>query len=58
VNFRRSAAATDWPGASYHGAGLGMSSGYNPNSFTPTRATTAIQAGVLRGLTSSVIWLT
>jgi len=53
--------AADWPGASYRGAGLGMSSSYNPEPFTPTRATTAIQAGIasiLHGITGIVIWLT
>jgi hypothetical protein len=28
--------AADWTGASYRGEGLGMSSTYNPASFTPT----------------------
>lgn len=53
--------AADWPGASYRGEGLGMSSAYDPNSFTPERATAAVQAGtasVLHGLTGIVIWLT
>jgi hypothetical protein len=53
--------AADWPGASYRGEGLGMSSTYDPSSFTPARATAAIRSGVasvLHGLTGIVIWLT
>jgi basic membrane lipoprotein Med (substrate-binding protein (PBP1-ABC) superfamily) len=53
--------AADWPGASYRGEGLGMSSTYDPKSFTPARATAAIRSGVasvLHGLTGIVIWLT
>lgn len=52
--------AADWPGASYRGEGLGMSSTYDPGSFTPARASAAIRSGVasvLHGLTGIVIWL-
>ncbi|MGW1341277.1 hypothetical protein ACWCOV_09495 [Kribbella sp. NPDC002412] len=53
--------AADWPGASYRGEGLGMSSTYDPASFTASRAATAIRAGaasVLSGVRGIVIWLT
>ncbi|MFI7616207.1 hypothetical protein ACIBP6_33800 [Nonomuraea terrae] len=52
--------AADWTGASFRGEGLGMSSTYDPASFTPERAGRAIRAGVaavLNGLTGIVIWL-
>lgn len=52
--------AADWTGASYRGEGLGMSSQYDPASFTPARATAAIHAGtaaVLTGHTGIVLWL-
>lgn len=52
--------AADWPGASFRGEGLGMSSTYDPASFTPERAAAAIRAGVasvLNGLTGIVVWL-
>jgi hypothetical protein len=52
--------AADWTGASFRGEGLGMSSGYDPASFTPERAGRAVRAGVaavLNGLTGIVIWL-
>jgi hypothetical protein len=52
--------AADWTGASFRGEGLGMSSHYDPASFTPERADRAVRAGVaavLSGLTGIVIWL-
>ncbi|WP_344770518.1 hypothetical protein [Aeromicrobium panaciterrae] len=52
--------AADWTGASYRGEGLGMSSTYDPASFTAERAGRAIRAGVaavLSDLTGIVIWL-
>ncbi|PZG17667.1 hypothetical protein C1J01_17425 [Nonomuraea aridisoli] len=52
--------AADWTGASFRGEGLGMSSTYDPASFTPERAGRAVRAGVaavLNGLTGIVIWL-
>ncbi|MFC4591269.1 type 1 periplasmic-binding domain-containing protein [Sphaerisporangium corydalis] len=52
--------AADWTGASFRGEGLGMSSGYDPATFTPERAGRAVRAGVaavLNGLTGIVIWL-
>jgi hypothetical protein len=52
--------AADWTGASFRGEGLGMSSTYDPASFTPERAGRAVRAGVaavLSGLTGIVIWL-
>ena len=52
--------AADWTGASFRGEGLGMSSTYDPASFTPKRAAAAVRAGVasvLNGLTGIVIWL-
>lgn len=52
--------ATDWTGASFRGEGLGMSSTYDPASFTPDRARRAVRAGVaavLHRLTGIVIWL-
>lgn len=38
--------AADWSGASYRGEGLGMSSAYDPSSFTGARCAAAIRAGV------------
>jgi basic membrane lipoprotein Med (substrate-binding protein (PBP1-ABC) superfamily) len=52
--------AADWTGASFRGEGLGMSSNYDPATFTPERAAHAVRAGVaavLNGLTGIVIWL-
>jgi hypothetical protein len=52
--------AADWTGASFRGEGLGMSSNYDPASFTPERAGRAVRAGaaaVLSGLTGIVIWI-
>ncbi len=52
--------AADWAGASFRGEGLGMSSTYDPASFTPERAGRAIRAGaaaVLSGMTGIVVWL-
>jgi hypothetical protein len=52
--------AADWAGASFRGAELGMSSAYDPASFTPERAARAVRAGVaavLHGWTGIVIWL-
>jgi hypothetical protein len=52
--------AVDWSGASFRGEGLGMSSTYDPASFTEARCAEAIRAGmaaVLNGLTGIVIWL-
>jgi hypothetical protein len=52
--------AADWTGASFRGEGLGMSSNFNPASFTPERAGAAIRAGVasvLHGLTGIVVWI-
>src|SRR5207253_2084753 len=37
--------AADWTGASFRGEGLGMSSNYDPATFTPARAASAIRAG-------------
>ena len=52
--------AADWTGASFRGEGLGMSSSYDPGTFTPERAGRAVRAGVaavLNGLTGIVIWI-
>jgi hypothetical protein len=52
--------AADWTGASFRGEGLGASSTYDPDSFTPERATDAVRSGVaavLSGVTGIVIWL-
>ncbi|GAA5014077.1 hypothetical protein [Actinopolymorpha pittospori] len=52
--------AADWTGASFRGEGLGMSSSYDPATFTPERATRAVRAGVaavLHGVTGIVLWL-
>jgi hypothetical protein len=52
--------AVDWSGASFRGEGLGMSSTYDPDSFTAERCAAAIRAGVaavLTELTGIVVWL-
>nr|WTB31699.1 hypothetical protein OG781_21370 [Streptomyces sp. NBC_00830] len=52
--------AADWTGASFRGEGLGMSSAYDPATFTPERAGRAVRASVaavLNDLTGIVIWL-
>ncbi|WP_338485915.1 hypothetical protein VM636_27090 [Streptomyces sp. SCSIO 75703] len=52
--------AADWTGASFRGEGLGMSSSYDPASFTSERAGRAVRAGaaaVLTGLTGIVVWI-
>jgi hypothetical protein len=52
--------AVDWAGASYRGEGLGMSSTYDPATFTPSRCADSIRAGVaavLTKLTGIVVWL-
>ncbi|MEU8708827.1 hypothetical protein [Streptomyces sp. NPDC048565] len=52
--------AVDWSGASYRGEGLGMSSTYDPASFTEARCAAAVRAGtaaVLTGHTGIVVWL-
>jgi hypothetical protein len=52
--------AVDWSGASFRGEGLGMSSTYDPGSFTAGRCAAAIRAGVagvLNDLTGIVVWL-
>ncbi|GGO16180.1 hypothetical protein GCM10010116_32640 [Microbispora rosea subsp. aerata] len=52
--------AADWAGASFRGEGLGMSSTYDPASFTPERAARAVRAGVaavLTGMTGIVVRL-
>jgi hypothetical protein len=52
--------AADWTGASFRGEGLGMSSNYDPASFTPERAGAAVRAGVasvLNSRTGIVIWI-
>ncbi|MEZ7003643.1 hypothetical protein [Streptomyces sp. AD55] len=52
--------AADWSGASFRGEGLGMSSSYDPASFTSERAGRAVRAGaaaVLTGLTGIVVWI-
>ncbi|MBM0233557.1 hypothetical protein JNW91_17870 [Micromonospora sp. STR1_7] len=52
--------AVDWDGASFRGEGLGMSSTYDPTSFTAERCAAAIRAGVaavLNDLTGIVVWL-
>jgi hypothetical protein len=52
--------AADRTGASFRGEGLGMSSTYDPATFTSERAGRAVRAGVaavLNGLTGIVIWL-
>ncbi|MFF9349198.1 hypothetical protein [Streptomyces sp. NPDC014734] len=52
--------AVDWSGASFRGEGLGMSSTYDPASFTDARCAAAVRAGaaaVLTGHTGIVVWL-
>ncbi|MYU35723.1 MULTISPECIES: hypothetical protein [unclassified Streptomyces] len=52
--------AVDWSGASFRGEGLGMSSTYDPASFTGARCAAAVRAGaaaVLSGHTGIVVWL-
>ncbi|MFI7606326.1 hypothetical protein ACIBTV_14480 [Micromonospora sp. NPDC049366] len=52
--------AVDWSGASFRGEGLGMSSTYDPASFTAQRCAAAIRAGVaavLHSMTGIVVWL-
>ncbi|WP_327290499.1 hypothetical protein [Streptomyces sp. NBC_01198] len=52
--------AVDWSGASFRGEGLGMSSTYDPASFTTERCAASIRAGVaavLNDLTGIVLWL-
>ncbi|PSM42835.1 hypothetical protein C6Y14_11585 [Streptomyces dioscori] len=52
--------AVDWSGASFRGEGLGMSSAYDPESFTAARCAAAIRAGtaaVLSGWTGIVVWM-
>ncbi|MEU4238170.1 hypothetical protein [Actinoplanes sp. NPDC026619] len=52
--------SVDWSGASFRGEGLGMSSTYDPASFTADRCAAAIRAGVaavLNNLTGIVVWL-
>ncbi|MFI0937842.1 hypothetical protein [Streptomyces sp. NPDC021020] len=52
--------AVDWSGASFRGEGLGMSSTYDPASFTPERCAASVRAGVaavLNDLTGIVLWL-
>ncbi|MFD4193706.1 type 1 periplasmic-binding domain-containing protein [Amycolatopsis thermoflava] len=52
--------AANWPGASFRGEGLDMSSSYDAASFTPARAAAAVRAGVasvLNHLTGIVVRL-
>ncbi|MFQ3560665.1 hypothetical protein QZN11_28310 [Streptomyces gramineus] len=52
--------SVDWSGASFRGEGLGMSSTYDPSSFTAARCAAAVRAGVaavLSDLTGIVVWL-
>jgi basic membrane lipoprotein Med (substrate-binding protein (PBP1-ABC) superfamily) len=52
--------AVGWSGASFRGEGLGMSSTYDPGSFTAGRCAAAIRAGVaavLNDRTGIVMWL-
>jgi hypothetical protein len=52
--------AVDWTGASFRGEGLGMSSHYDPASFTAARCGAGVRAGVtavLTGLTGVVLWI-
>lgn len=52
--------AADWTGAAYRGEGLGTASAYDPASFTPERAASAVRAGVagvLTGLRGVVLWI-
>ncbi len=50
----------DWTGAAYRGEGLGTAAAYDPASFTPERAGSAVRAGVaavLTGLRGVVLWV-
>ncbi|WP_421732725.1 hypothetical protein [Cellulomonas sp.] len=52
--------AVDWSGAAFRGEGLGASSTYDPDSFTPERCATAVRAGVaavLSDVTGIVVWI-
>ncbi|MEV7323071.1 hypothetical protein [Streptomyces sp. NPDC093970] len=52
--------SVDWSGASFRGEGLGMSSTFDPATFTAARCAAAVRAGVaavLSDLTGIVIWL-
>jgi hypothetical protein len=52
--------AVDWSGASFRGEGLGMSSNWDPGTFTAERCGRGIRAGiaaVLTGMTGVVLWL-
>lgn len=52
--------AVDWTGASFRGEGLGASSTYDPDTFTPERSARAVRAGVgavLGGVTGVVVWI-
>ncbi len=52
--------AVDWTGAAYRGEGLGTAAAYDPASFTPERAGSAVRAGVaavLTGLRGVVLWV-
>ncbi|BCL26795.1 hypothetical protein ACFFS2_00150 [Streptomyces aurantiacus] len=52
--------SVDWSGASFRGEGLGMSSTYDPASFTAARCAAAVRAGtaaVLSGWTGIVVWV-
>jgi hypothetical protein len=52
--------AVDWTGASFRGEGLGMSSHYDPASFTSERCGRGVRAGVaavLTELTGVVLWI-
>ena len=52
--------AVDWTGAAFRGEGLGTSSTYDADSFTPERSAAAIRAGVaavLSGMTGIVLWI-
>ncbi|MEO3856660.1 hypothetical protein [Acrocarpospora sp. B8E8] len=60
VSVVKHVTAADWSGASFRGEEFGMSSTYDPGSFTPERCAAAIRAGVaavLNDLTGIVIWL-
>ncbi len=52
--------AVDWTGASFRGEGLGMSSHYDPASFTSERCGRGVRAGVaavLTDLRGVVLWI-
>lgn len=52
--------AVDWTGASFRGEGLGTSSTYDADSFTPERGAAAVRAGVaavVSGVTGIVVWI-